>query len=63
MDKPTICLYLDKEGFQKADLIGQGEADLLEAKELYLKVEGLLNKWGKDLKETNKTKAVKEKQK
>jgi len=62
MSKPTICLYLDKDGFQKADLIGQGEDDLLEAKELYLSVEGLLNRWEKDLKKTNKTKAVKEKQ-
>jgi len=60
MAKPTICLYLDNEGFISADLRGQGEEDLLEAKELYLNVEGLLNKWEKDLKEINKNKVVKE---
>ncbi len=61
MDKPTICLYLDKDGFQKAELHGQGEEDHLEAKELYLKIEGFLNRWEKDLMKTNKIKAVKEK--
>ena len=61
MDKPTICLYLDTEGFLKAELYGHGEEDLLEAKKLYLKVEGLLNKWEKELKKTNKTKVIKEK--
>ena len=58
MAKPTICLYLDAEGFVSADLLGQGEDDLLEAKELYLNVEGLLDKWEKDLKEINKNKIL-----
>jgi len=63
MSKPLLYISVTEDGFIDAHTVGETKEESARAKGLYLKVEPLLPGWEKDLKETHKTKAVKEKRK
>jgi len=62
MSKPLLYISVTEDGFIDALTVAEPGEESARAKGLYLKVKPLLPGWEKDLRKTNKTKAVKDKE-